>query len=98
MSLINILENHLKSRSHEWIHKGELTNDRVWKKRNGTTYLSGTVDRKLREGETRKLWAVKPDEGNVSIMLKWLPTERRESYIPVSHRNKGKEEVLFRKE
>lgn len=85
-SLIDILEEHLKSRYPDWVAAGALTDDRKWYKKNGTAYLSGTVSRKLRLAEEQKRIAVKPDPLSTSVVYKYLPEERRASYVTTSER------------
>jgi hypothetical protein len=84
---------------HVWYAKGLLTDSLVWKhksgQRYGKTYLAETVGRALRRLEEQRVVAVKPD--GISVQYKWLPPERRGSYIPWSSRVAGQKNVLFSK-
>lgn len=92
-SLLNYIEEHLKLQN-AWISKGRITN-RTWYRKNGKNYLSGVVDRKLREGENERRWAVKYLDSRNTV-YRWLPPDRRASYVPTSERLKGEEDKLFR--
>lgn len=74
----------------DWIPKGEILL-LTWKDDKGKRYMADTVSRKLREAESEKRIAVKPD--GVSVVYKWLPYERRSRYIPTSVR---KNDTMFR--
>jgi hypothetical protein len=81
-----------------WHAKGKLTADMVWKhkggKHNGARFLPETVGRALRSLEERRVVAVKQD--GVSVQYKWLPINRRKSYIPFSERPNHQKEKLFK--
>lgn len=81
----------------DWHPKGKLTADMVWKHKRGRSagvrYLPETVGRALRLLEEASIIAVKED--GISVQYKWLPHEKRPSYIPFSKRaDKSK---LFKK-
>lgn len=82
-SLINQLVKHLFDHKDEWHAKGNLLL-REWRDKRGTRYMADTVSRKLREAEENSLIAVKYD--GRTTLYKWLPHERRASYIPTSER------------
>lgn len=81
-----------------WHAKGHLTADKVWRhdvgKHYGKRYLPETVGRTLRSLEEQSVIAVKAD--GISVAYKWLPFEKRASYIPITQRPAGKEDVLFK--
>lgn len=79
---------------HEWVHKGALLRMEWRNAKNGTLYMSETVGRTLRSLEESKIIAVKDDDNGKSVVYKWLPPERRATYIPFSERNGSKQ--LFR--
>lgn len=58
--------------------------------------MSETVGRTLRTLETSSVIAVKDDDNGKSVVYKWLPKERRASYIPWSERPDGKKHILFK--
>lgn len=72
----------------EWVSKGTLTADMVWKhprgKNYGKRYLPETVGRALRSLEEQSIIAVKND--GISVQYKWIPHELRRRYIPSSVR------------
>jgi hypothetical protein len=74
----------------EWSAKGHITRI-VWKDDRGVPYLPETVGRALRSAEESSRLAVKYDGKNT--LYKWLPYERRDSYIPTSSRTT---DALFR--
>lgn len=78
-----------------WHKKGQLILIE-WKYEDGRTYMSDTVSRKLREAEEESRIAVKPDPNSTSVVYKFLPIERRSTYLPFSSRPKGQEHILFR--
>lgn len=85
------------ARSGQWEPKGLLTDTLKWTYvEKGVTkqYLAETCGRKLRELESESRIAVK-DLG-ASICYKFLPPERRNSYIPWSSRPDGKKDILFK--
>jgi len=92
-SLIDQIVSHLQKQYPSWVAKGELTAIQ-WKDNKGRTYLPETVGRKCREAEELSRIAVKSQ--GVSVAYKWLPFERRASYIPKSSRLPGEEDKLFR--
>lgn len=69
-----------------WVSKGEITR-KIWRSDKGTTFLPETVGRSLRSAEENHRIAVKYEGKNT--LYKWLPFERRESYIPTSQRIGG---------
>lgn len=85
------------AKDHVWHAKGTLTADMVWKhdvgKNYGKRYLPETVGRCLRSLEEQSLVAVKSQ--GISVAYKWLPPDRRSSYIPVTRRPFGREDILF---
>ena len=81
--------------NHEWHHKGTLLR-MEWRNKNGTLYMSETVGRTLRTLESERRVAVKDDDNGKSVVYKWLPPERRASYVPWSDRSDKR--VLFTKE
>jgi hypothetical protein len=95
-SLINYLEIYLEQHKSEWFPSAQLTDERKWFRKNGKRYTSQTVGRKLRLAEEQKRIAVKNDPSSVSILYKYLPLDRRDSYIPTSARLPGQENQLFR--
>lgn len=88
--LIDKLVHYLFERKEEWVPKGQI-DMLTWRDDKGKRYMSDTVARKLREAESLKRIAVKEDKN--SVVYRWLPFERRTSYIPTSERE-GK--TLFR--
>lgn len=86
------------SRDHVWHAKGLLTADMTWKhdtgKHYGKRYLPETVGRALRALEEQSIIAVKAE--GISVAYKWLPPERRKTYIPSTQRKAGYEHILFR--
>ena len=95
MTLANQLKAWL-AQNWEWHPKGKLTADMVWKhthgKSYGKRYLPETVGRALRSLEEHSLIAVK-DLG-ISVQYKWLPLERRASYIPSSQRGEHTDKLF----
>lgn len=91
------LKGHL-CKAGDWVAKGTLTADMVWRhnigKHYGKRYLPETVGRALRSLEEASIIAVK-DQG-ISVCYKWIPPELRKRYIPGSQRLKGKEHILFK--
>ena len=85
--LPQLLVSHL-SKVGDWIPKGTLTADMVWKhpqgKNSGKRYLPETVGRALRLLEESSVIAVKED--GISVRYKWIPSQMRERYIPSSQR------------
>lgn len=79
--LIRYLANH-----PFWHTKAEILR-REWKYPDGREYMKPTADRKLREAEEESRIAVKPDPNSTSVIYKFLPVEKRKSYIPFSQRN-----------
>lgn len=86
----------LRTNWGQWYPKGTITADMVWKhkggRHNGARYLPETVGRALRLLEQRKVIAVK--QAGMSVQYKWLPLDRRQSYIPFSERTN--KEKLFK--
>lgn len=78
-----------------WHAKGELLLIN-WKYPDGRSYMAPTADRKLREVEEEGRIAVKPAPNSNSVLYRFLPVERRATYIPFSSRPKGQENILFR--
>lgn len=76
-----------------WHSKGAVTAV-AWRYPDGRTYLPETVGRKLREAESESRIAVR--ENGISVEYKFLPVERRSTYIPWSSRTEGKKDILFR--
>lgn len=72
----------------DWISKGTLTADIVWKHQRGRNYgaryLPETVGRALRHLEESSIIAVKDD--GISVQYKWIPVNYRGQYIPFSRR------------
>lgn len=89
-SLGNKITKYLFDNKDSWIPKGELQR-REWRNDNGTLYISDTVGRALRSEEEKSHIAVKYEGKNT--LYKWLPYERRDTYIPTSRRPDPK--VLF---
>ena len=91
------LNNYLAN-DHVWHPKGKLTADMTWKhdigKNYGKRYLPETVGRALRSLEEQCIIAVRAE--GISVAYKWLPYEKRPSYIPYSQRKSGYEHILFR--
>jgi hypothetical protein len=87
--LIDKLVHYLFENKERWVGKHELLG-KDWKYDDGRKYLASTADRKLREAEENKRIAVKYVDKNT--LYKWLPHERRASYIPTSIR---KDDRLF---
>lgn len=80
-----------------WFPKGQLTDDMKWQyveKGETKTAMGDTASRKLRLCEEEKRIAVKP-LGD-SIQYRFLPPDKRESYIPTSERPERKQEIIFR--
>ena len=88
--LIDKLVKYLHDNKELWIPKGELLL-KEWRDDKGVRYMADTVSRKLREAEELKRIAVKY-EGRKKTFYRWLPYERRDSYIPTGER---KTEALF---
>lgn len=84
------LEDYLKGRALEWVHKGVILNVVFRNSKNGIPYLSDTVANTLRKLQRECKIAVKPDINNKSVLYKWLPPDRREFYIPTSERTDNK--------
>lgn len=91
-SLVIYLEAHLKFQE-TWVAKGAIL-ERQWHSRKGTTYLADTVSRKLRSLEEASIIAVKPF--GASVAYRWLPPDKRDTYIRTTDRLPGKENQLFR--
>lgn len=91
------LKQHLRANGN-WVSKGTLTADIVWKhpkgKNYGKRYLPETVGRCLRSMEEDKLVAVQGD--GISVKYRYIPEEFRGRYIPSSQR-KNKEELWLQK-
>lgn len=80
-----------------WESKGALTDHCTWhytEKGITKTYLAETVGRKLRLLEEESRIAVK-SEGS-SVQYKFLPTDKRNRYIPWSIRPEGQKNNLFK--
>ena len=92
--LPNQLVGHL-ARTREWVSKGTLTADMVWRHdkglHSGKRYLPETVGRALRSLEEDRIIAVKDD--GISVQYKWIPHDLRGRYIPSSVRTG---ELLFK--
>lgn len=92
------IKTYLFERKDEWVPKGDITAVNFYHengKSRGAKYLPETVGRALRTLEEQKIIAVKPC--GISVQYKYLPIERRGTYIPTSARPKGSETVLFKK-
>ena len=84
MRLKETLISYLRTKG-EWIPKPQLTDDVTWFHKDGTTrYIGETVGRALRHAEEEGIIAVK-DHGK-TVQYKYLPVEKRDSYIPWSKR------------
>lgn len=81
-----------------WHPKGQLTADMVWKhkrgRHTGVRFLPETVGRALRKLEEQSIIAVKGE--GISVTYKWLPHEKRKSYIPYSQRGDRAKHILFK--
>lgn len=80
----------------QWFPKGQLTDDMIWQyveKGETKTAMSDTVSRKLRLCEEEKRIAVKPY--GESVQYRFLPPDKRSSYIPTSERPEGKQNTIF---
>jgi hypothetical protein len=66
-----------------WVAKGHITRT-PWRDVRGVEYLPETVGRALRSAEEGKRIAVKYEGKNT--MYKWLPYDKRATYIPTSER------------
>lgn len=96
LALKDVLVRYMASHN-EWRSKFHITDEMTWKYiEKGMTkeYLSETVGRKCRELESENRLAVR-DKG-ASIEYRFLPPERRKSYIPWSMRDSDKKNVLFK--
>jgi hypothetical protein len=96
LALKDILVRYMASHN-EWKSKGHVTDTLSWgyiEKGVLKHYLSETVGRKLREAESESRLAVKQDGD--SVQYKFLPPDRRKSYIPWSSRSEGKKNILFK--
>ncbi len=82
----------------EWVSKGALTADMVWKhprgKSYGKRYLPETVGRCLRSMEESKIIAVRED--GISVKYRYVPEHLRAAYIPSSQR-KDKDKIWLQK-
>lgn len=82
------LKLHLRAKGN-WVSKGTLTADTVWKHQKGKSYgkryLPETVGRCLRSMEEEKLVAVRQD--GISVEYRYIPEEFRGKYIPWTQRN-----------
>lgn len=88
-NLIRYLASH-----NEWRSKGAIL-QLQWKYYGeDKTYMPDSVSRKLREAE-EECRIARRDSG-ISCEYKFLPPERRKSYIPWSSRPNDKKNILFR--
>jgi len=85
--LKSVLTMYLQKKS-DWTPKGNLTAVTWFHKNSQKQYLPETVGRELRELETEKVIAVKPD--GVSVQYKYIPEDIRERYITSSQRTDDK--------
>lgn len=91
-NLIRYLASH-----NEWRSKGYITDTLKWKyeeKGISKTYLAETCGRKLREAESESRIAVRSQ--NQSVEYKFMPPERRNSYIPWNSRPDNAKSTLFK--
>jgi hypothetical protein len=83
----------------DWHNKGFLTDTLKWsylEKGTNKTYLAESVGRKLRIAEEESRIAVKQDPNSNSVLYRFLPVEKRSSYIPWSMRDNDKKDILFK--
>lgn len=98
MALAKSIKEYLAKTTSEkgvWKHKGDIEKV-AWFHKDGTTpYLVDTVDRTLRDMESEKQIAQKPDVNSKSILYKYLPEQLRAIYIPYSERPNGMKDKIF---
>ena len=94
-SLKSQLKDYFLSNKKSWFHKGTLLRLRL-KNKQGNIYMGPTIGRALRNLESEKFLAVRPDKNGKSIEYRYLPEQLRDYYLNHSERPNGEKDKIFK--